>query len=467
MISRSSNLNAPIRSLADISGLTVTVMGLGLNGGGLEAARFLASRGASVTVTDLRDEQTLAPSIRELAGLPIRFVLGRHESADFSGADLVVKNPAVRRDSPYLAVAKRVETDISIFLRLCASPILAVTGSKGKSTVVSAIGHGFRCAGLRHFVGGNIAVSPLAFLAETGPGVPVTLELSSWQLADLGPTGLLKPPIAAITSILPDHQNYYGSMEAYVADKRLIYAGQEATGYTVCSFDDDWGRSFAAETPAIPFPFSEMPLPDGTDGAFIDGESGYLVMGKERRRILPERTAVKGNHARKNLLIAGTVLRLFGLEAETIAEAMATFPGVEHRLEAFAEKRGILCYNDSAATIPQALGAAIGAIDRPIILITGGTDKELDFSSIVDALRIPREIILLAGSGTEKLIPVIGAAGREYRGPFDSLEKAVNEAFLLARSGDALLLSPGCASFGMFLNEFDRGMRFKKIVSAY
>ncbi|HWP67739.1 MAG TPA: Mur ligase family protein, partial [Rectinemataceae bacterium] len=211
-------------SIRDIAGMKVLVMGLGLHGGGLESARFFCDKGAIVTVTDLRDETTLKPSIEALEGRALRYVLGKHEIEDFRTADIVIKNPAVRRTSPYLAAAKAIETDVSVFLRYSKSPIVAVTGSKGKSSTASAIHHGFRHSGTDSLLGGNITVSPLSFLDETGADRPVVLELSSWQLADMRGLGVLKPKVAVLTAIMPDHMNYYSSMEEYVADKRLIYA---------------------------------------------------------------------------------------------------------------------------------------------------------------------------------------------------------------------------------------------------
>ncbi|MDR3200153.1 MAG: UDP-N-acetylmuramoyl-L-alanine--D-glutamate ligase, partial [Spirochaetales bacterium] len=145
----------------EIAGLKITVMGLGLNGGGLESARFFAQNGARVTVTDLRGEDILAPSLKELEGLPIRYVLGRHEEADFEDAGIVIKNPAVRPDSPYLALARRVETDMSVFLSLCRGPVLAVTGSKGKSSTASALHYGLQKSFPGSRLGGNITTSPL------------------------------------------------------------------------------------------------------------------------------------------------------------------------------------------------------------------------------------------------------------------------------------------------------------------
>ena len=459
------------RSTAGLAGMRVTIMGLGLHGGGLESARFFASKGAIVTVTDLRDEKILAPSLAALAALPLRLVLGRHEVADFRDADLVIKNPAVKPTSPYLAAARAVESDISVFLKYSASPLAAVTGSKGKSSTVSAIHHGFQTSGVDSLLGGNIAVSPLSFLDSTAPGKPVVLELSSWQLADLRGKGVLKPLAAVITAIMSDHMNYYSSMDEYVADKRLIYAGQGPGDYTICDLDSDWGKSFAAETRACPLYYSASPhavrgawLEEGSLAGFsrISPEAGALP-----EEILPTDIKVPGLHMRKNLLAAGLVLEVFGLGPAAIREAMASFPGVEHRLEFFAEAGGVRWYNDSAATIPQAVEAALSSFARPVVLIAGGSDKNIDFGPSAAAFASAESVILLSGSGTDRLMPALADRGIGWNGPFGDLDEAIREAGRLARPGSAVLLSPGCASFGMFLHEFDRGRKFKERTLAY
>jgi UDP-N-acetylmuramoylalanine--D-glutamate ligase len=443
-------------------------MGLGLNGGGLASARFLAECGACVTVTDMRDESSLAESIAALNGLPIRYVLGRHEFDDFTHADLVVKNPAVRIDSPYILSAKAVETDITLFLRFVSSPIIAVTGSKGKSSVSSAIHHTLSSLGPRAFLGGNIAVSPLSFLRLCNADTPVVLELSSWQLADMRGLGVLKPLVAAITSIMPDHMNRYGSMDEYVADKRLIYADQDRDCYTVCNKDDPWGRSFASETRGQVLWYSDSPT--GLPGAWIDSSDNrrglYSATGNPfvSEEILPPRLLVPGEHQRKNMLAAALACRALGVDAASIASSLATFAGVEHRLEHFAEKDGISWYNDSAATIPQAVGAALDSFPSPVILITGGTDKNIDFYPVHDIYSKAKMTILLAGTGTEKLLPILEQDGIPFVGPFEDLGRAVTQALSFALPGDVVLLSPGCASFGMFNNEFDRGRKFKETV---
>jgi len=452
----------------DLRGLKTTVMGLGLNGGGLASARFLAERGAVVTVTDMKDEAALAASIAALEGLPIRYVLGRHEMEDFSTADLVVKNPAVRPDSPYIQVARAVETDISLFLRFSPSPVIAVTGSKGKSSASSAIFHALSTSGHEAFLGGNITISPLGFIDRCRPETPVVLELSSWQLADMKGLGVLKPRIALLTSIMPDHMNRYASMEEYVDDKRLIYSDQDGGCHTICNRDDPWGSSFARETRGQVRWYSGAE--SGIEGAWLEGGSlprgicSIQENGHRVEEILPRELLVPGRHQRLNLLAAALACRLYGLGAESTAAAMATFPGVEHRLERFALKNGVAWYNDSAATIPQAVAAALDSFDSPVILITGGTDKNLDFEPVKESFSKAKLIILLAGTGTDKLIPVLKARGLSFEGPFDELGLAVRAACAGSRPGDTVVLSPGCASFGMFIHEFDRGKRFKEVV---
>lgn len=461
-------MRSTIARIEDLRGLKATVMGLGLHGGGLASARFLAESGAIVTVTDTKDETALGDSISALEGLSIRFVLGKHELDDFAAADLVVKNPAVRPDSPYILAAKAVETDVSLFLRFAHSPIIAVTGSKGKSSVSSAIHYVMTSSGGSSFLGGNITISPLSFLDRCGPETPVILELSSWQLADMRGLGVLKPRIAVLTSIMPDHMNRYSSMEGYVADKRIIYADQDQSCYTICNRDDAWGRSFAAETRGSVLWYSDESLP--LPGAWLESAPSrrglYSASGdaSSAEEILPRDLLVPGNHQRKNLLAVALACRAYGLAAAEVSSAISTFPGVEHRLERFAEKDGIVWYNDSAATIPQAVAAALESFDGPVILITGGTDKNLDFEAVRTAYAKAEMIILLAGTGTDKLLPLLEQDGLPFVGPFGDLGRAVAEAASRAKRGDTVVLSPGCASFGMFIHEFDRGRKFKDTV---
>lgn len=459
MISDSDNFN----------GLSVTVMGLGLHGGGAAAARFFASRGSRVTVTDLRDEATLAPAVESLTGFPIRYVLGKHTEEIFREADLVIKNPAVPSSSPFLKLARRVETDISIFLQYNRSPIIAVTGSKGKSTTVSALHHCLKEEKPHCRLGGNITVSPLTFLDEEGRDEthPVVLELSSWQLGDLRGSGLLKPSVAVLTVIMPDHQDRYSGMEAYVADKRIIYESQGPEDYTLCLRDDHYGRSFFDQTPAHPLFYSTEGLPEGTEGGWLEtGGRGYIRLDGRTEEILPEAVLLPGRHNRLNLLAAGMACVLSGMSPAAVSASLARFPGIEHRLEHVRSRRGVDFYNDSAATIPEAVDAAVNSFTRPVVLIAGGTDKKLDFTLLKAAVERVKAAVLLEGTGTDKLLALLDRRCPGVKGPFKTMGEAVDAAAAAATPGDIVLLSPGCTSFGMFLNEFDRGRKYKSVVTS-
>lgn len=467
---RSISLNyniPPFTRRADIAGLKVTVMGLGLNGGGLATARFFAAAGAEVTITDKKTAKELAPSIEALADFPsIRYVLGAHEIDDFRNADTVIKNPGVKLEgNAYLEAAKSIETDVSVFLRFTRAPILAVTGSKGKSSTVSALHFGLVELGYPAFLGGNITVSPLTFLDGTDETTPVVLELSSWQLSDLRGRGLLKPRVAILTPIMADHQNWYGGMEPYVADKKLIYADQGPEDFLLCNRDDEWGPRFARETRAAVRWYGEAPLPAGLDGAWVaDDGRGMLRANGLETELLPAALSVPGRHMRQNILNAGLALSLYGAEVAEIGPALARFTGIEHRLELFHEVSGIKWYNDSAATIPEAVVAALSSFAEPVVLLTGGTDKNLDFAPLAREAKRAKKICLLAGSGTDKLVTLLRAEGISFEGPFPDLASLIGAARSAAESGDVILFSPGATSFGLFLNEFDRGRSFKAAV---
>ncbi|MDR0290866.1 MAG: UDP-N-acetylmuramoyl-L-alanine--D-glutamate ligase, partial [Treponema sp.] len=368
----------------EYSGMKVLIMGLGLNNGGLHSALYLARQGAEIVVTDLRDEKTLAPSIEKLEAelrsienvqgisRKIRYVLGRHETEDFNAADMVIKNPGVRPDSPYLMEAKRIETDISLFLAASPARLTAVTGSKGKSSIASSL-HWVQkqwassqqaqnpAFAKRAFLGGNITLSPLSFLGELHEGDDVVLELSSFQLGDLRDlskkTGkaLIKPRAAVVSAIMPDHLDRYGTMDAYIADKRAIYQCQDKDDVLVAD-DDSWGQSFRSESRARPLIYSDGLLPDGIAGGWIDEASGCGIARANSNggivEAVPASLLVPGRHQKKNLLAAALALLDLGLDAGFIKESLASFPGIPHRLEFFHESRGIRFYNDSAATIP-------------------------------------------------------------------------------------------------------------------
>jgi UDP-N-acetylmuramoylalanine--D-glutamate ligase len=455
--------------LADIASLRVTVMGLGLHGGGLATALFFARRGARVTVTDNRsDREVFADTLPLLREAGIRTVLGRHEQEDFTGTDLVVKNPAVSPSSPYLQAARDagipVETDLSVFLDLCSNPLIGVTGSKGKSTTASAIHFCLLDRYPNTKLGGNITVSPLSFLEEIRSGDPIVLELSSWQLADVRGKDLLAPQISVLTVILPDHQDRYPGMKEYIEDKKVIFQSQGPDQYAVFNREDPQQQGFEEETRAEIRYFSSSVLPPSTWGAFLQPD-GALIRDLESDLALSfDPPSIPGQHNRLNLLAAGLACHCFGLDPDTISSRLQSFPGIEHRLEFVSKIEGVRYFNDSAATIPEATAAALNALEAPIVLLAGGTDKHLDFRPLLDSIALAETVVLLQGSATEKMQALFEENGVGYKGPFSTLQEALLEARRSARPGASIVFSPACASFELFLNEFDRGKKFKELV---
>ena len=506
-------------SIEDIKGKRVTVMGLGLNGGGLAAVRFFLTKGAYVISTDMKSAEQLKPSVDALMAdksLPLKnltFHLGEHRIEDFENADCVIKNPGIKYEgNKYLAAARAIETDLSIFLRFTDCPIIAVTGSKGKSSTVSAIHYGLTQAGYKSFLGGNITVSPLTFFDEVSSDTPVVIEFSSWQLADLRGRGVLRPYISVITKIVPDHQNWYGNMEDYVADKRLIYANQSRGDYSIFDFGGDepgtgpacggtWGNLFAGESKATVLRYSGE-KPKESDGKVYgvwqekDEKGNFtgkiLLPQMEEPEIILRELSVPGEHMRTNVLNAALVMYLMHVPAEKIISILGSWQGITHRLQYFYSckfgSKEYKFYNDSCATVPEAAAAATQAFGKPVTLITGGTDKGLELDPLVRVLASPeagehpvKDIYFLSGTATDKILPALDDKGRTYYGDFDSLDELltclkanlVKQAEKAAKAGDespvdatseVIVFSPGATSFGMFNNEFDRGEKFMTAV---
>ncbi len=487
--------------MMELRGKRVLVMGLGVHGGGLGVAQWLLRQGAAITVTDLAPPEALVAPLAILnaaaaqIGASVAYTLGEHRAEDFTSHDLVVANPAVRPDSPWLALAHAagapVETEMTLFFRACRGPILGVTGTKGKTTTALLLGAMLREAFLDTVVAGNMRVSALAALDSIGPATPVVLELSSFQLERLGAAGL-SPRYALITNLSPDHLNWHGSIEAYAAAKRQIYWHQPADGVVALNDADDasvecfplsdqggrlirvragpaWSRAAGRWSRPPRQPAATVTLrnerviwddPEGVLGPPSPPEGEALFTRDEVR--LP------GAHNLANAMMAAALARGFGVAAESLRAALRGFSGVEHRLELVRELDGVRYVNDTTATNPAAALAALETIPPPVVLIAGGADKQLEFAALGAAIaRRVRALVLLEGSATPRLREAVRAAASGpslIAGPYGDFARAIQTARDLAAPGDTVLLSPGCASFGMFRNEFHRGEEFRRLV---
>lgn len=474
--------------MLELKGKKVLVMGLGVHGGGLGVTRFLLGQGAHVTVTDLRRPEELATTLQALAGEPVTYVLGEHRVEDFRQADIVVRNPAVPRESPYLAEARlhgaAIEMEMTLFFALCPGPILGVTGTKGKSTTTALLGGILRRQWPDTVVAGNIRVSALESLPQIAPQTPVVLELSSWQLEGLGERRM-SPHVAVVTNLSPDHLNRYASWESYVEAKKLIYRFQREDDLLILNANDTTVRDFALDAPSRVAWFGAGLRWDGgalrtADGRALPLRAGAAVVadthvawldpaGQTVPLCAVEQVVLPGEHNLANVLAAAAAARLFGVAPQDISAGIATFRGLPDRLEAVRVLDGVTYVNDTTSTAPAATVAALQALEGPIVLIAGGADKGLAYEEMAQvAAARARAILLLEGSATEKLERALrdAGAGPHLRGRFRDLAAAVQQARAVARSGDVVLLSPGCASFGMFRHEFERGERFREAVCA-
>ena len=445
--------------MEDLRGKRVLIMGLGLHGSGIASARYAAQQGAIVRVTDLRPAEVLVPSIRTLEGLPIEYVLGEHREEDFRWAEIVIPVPGVKRSSPYLRIARengaQIEQEIAFFFQACTGRIIGITGTRGKTTTAMLIYEILRASGARTVIGGNVAgVETLSLLPTITPETLVVLELSSWQLGGLEPHKL-SPSFAVMTNIYPDHLDTYAGMEEYVAAKANIFRHQHGDDLAVFNFDNPWTRRLGEEAPARTW-YTSLEL----GGSFARGSGDIAPF------IFTE-TPLIGKHNLENILLATTAARLLGVSDEIIATTVRSFHGVPHRLEEVATVNGVRYINDSASTTPVASRVALEAFAGPVVLVAGGNTKFLPLEDWPRTIvQRSRDVILLKGSGTDELLPVLQQEAEKYRvanpvrGVFEDLTAAMDEAVSLARPGDMLLFSPGFTSFGMFLNEFDRGDKF-------
>ncbi|HYH10708.1 MAG TPA: UDP-N-acetylmuramoyl-L-alanine--D-glutamate ligase [Thermomicrobiales bacterium] len=459
----------------DLRGRRVTVVGLGTLGGGVGVARYLCEQGARVTVTDMRDAQALASSIEALEGLPITFHLGGHEVRDFlpEGADIVVRNPGVPRNSEFLRIARDhgvpIEMEMSLFFRACQAPVIGVTGTKGKTTVATLIGEILTRWDERTVVAGNMGISALAALSRIGPNTPVVIELSSWQLEALDEHGI-GPAIAVLTNIYEDHLTHYDGFEDYASTKRSIGRHVRADDVVVYNADQEDSRRITDLTAGTLMPFGTQAQTG--DGAWLDGDTLRVRWnGSEERYDRPRQLALDGPAGTANALAAIAAATVRGVPREIVEAALREFAGVPNRLEQIGKCAGVTFINDTSATAPVAAAATIRLLREradSLTVIAGGADKASDFSPLAEAIvETGVGLVLLEGSGTQRLRDRLREKGMETPPPHGSLAAAFEEAVGSGDGARIVALSPGCASFGMFRNEFDRGDQFRELVRAW
>lgn len=465
-----------VNTAQSLAGKKITVMGLGLHGGGLGTVEYLAGQGATVTVTDMKTAEQLAPSLEKLTHIPnLTFVLGRHRDEDFTAADMIVRNPSVPRQSKYLELARShhipVEMDSSLFFTYApTSQIIGVTGSKGKTTTSAGIAVILKAAWPQAVAVGVDGISPLKELPVISPNTPVIFELSSWRLEALE-EHKRSPHIAVVTSLYRDHLNTYASFADYIETKKTIIRYQTKEDIAVLNYDDPLIRQWRQEVQAQAYWYSLASLPADVNGIYIKDSTIWIRRQGADTELFPLTSLpLHFPHEQRNLLPGILVAHLLGMPAANIKEGVQLIHGLPYRLETVREKDGITYINDSAATMPDATIAALQALKgKSLVHIIGGSDKNLLFEELAQevAQAAIRALIWLPGTATERMKETILAVNHTFPAYMvSSMQEAVIQASQLAQGGDVVLLSPGATSFGLFLHEFDRGDQFRQAVLA-
>jgi UDP-N-acetylmuramoylalanine--D-glutamate ligase len=438
----------------ELAGKHVMVIGLGVTG--TAAARFLATRGAILTMTDRRTDL-------DRSKLPSGTIhLGVEEPAWLRGIELVVTSPGVPRDSILIRAASEqgipVIGEIELASRFITAPLIAVTGTNGKSTVVVMLGEIMKAAGMRTFVGGNLG-TPLVDAIGGGYDVAV-VEVSSFQLESIDE---FRPRVGVHLNLSDDHFDRYRDLEDYGNAKARLFENQDPSDYAILNRDDPnvWKLAATMRAQVISFGHARG---DHAKSLWAEGNAIRFDLGARRGRISLENFRLKGQHNVANAMAASASALALNVEPETIERALAEFRGLAHRIEVVAEKSGVTYIDDSKGTNVGAVVEAIDALPAPIILIAGGLDKGGDYSPLLRPLHEKVRLAILNGAARTKMREALD--GATTIDVVATLKDAVEHAARAARAGDTVLLSPACSSFDQFKDYAERGNVFKELVRA-
>ena len=452
----------------ELNNKRVLVVGLGKSG--VASALFLKAHGARVTVSDTKSGDDLRNEIPVLLDHGITVETGGHGERTFRGQDLIVVSPGVPVDARPLVQARAqgelVIGEIELAAQFLPGPIVAITGSNGKTTTTTLTGEIMTAGGFSALVGGNIGTPAISLTERATPETVTVLEVSSFQLETIQS---FRPKIAVVLNVTPDHLDRHRTFEAYAHAKARIFENQQAGDFAVLNADDATCVAMAAGSKAPVYWFSRQK--EVAQGAWVrDGQilfrGGSGSTEKQREIMQASEIPLKGAHNLENVLAAVCAGALMGCASEKIQQAVQNFKAVEHRLEFVATIRGVDYYNDSKATNVDATIKALESFPANIHLILGGKDKGSDYSVLNDLLRQRVKRVYTIGAAAAKIESQILSS--KNGGPemihAETLENAIRKANAAAESGDVVLLAPACASFDQFKNYEHRGQVFKQFV---
>jgi UDP-N-acetylmuramoylalanine--D-glutamate ligase len=453
----------------ELNGKRVLVVGLGKSG--VASALFLKAQGARVTVSDTKSGDELRNEIPVLLDNGITVETGGHGDRTFRGQDLIVVSPGVPVDAPPLvqarALGESVIGEIELAAQFLPGPIVAITGSNGKTTTTTLTGEIMTAAGFPALVGGNIGTPAISLAERAKPDTVIVLEVSSFQLETIR---TFRPKVAVVLNVTPDHLDRHRTFEAYVDAKARIFENQQGSDFAVLNADDPTCVTMASRTRAQVFWFSRHK--EVQQGAWVrDGNivfrDGRVQQKAQQREIMQvSEIPLKGAHNLENVLAAVCAGTLMGCAPEKIRQAVRDFKAVEHRLEFVATIRGVDYYNDSKATNVDATIKALESFPANIHLILGGKDKGSDYTVLNDLLRQRVKRVYTIGAAAAKIESQIVSSkdGGTEVVHAETLENAIRKANAAAQPGDVVLLAPACASFDQFKSYEHRGKVFKDIV---
>src|ERR1700736_5985583 len=442
----------------------VLVVGLGKSG--VASALFLKAHGARVTVSDTKTGDELHSEIPILLDHGITVETGGHGERTFRGQDLIVVSPGVPVDAPPLLQARTVGGEVIGEIELAAQfltgPIVAITGSNGKTTTTTLTGEILTAGGFPALVGGNIGTPAISLVERANPETVIVLEVSSFQLETIQ---TFRPKVAVVLNVTPDHLDRHRTFDVYVDAKARIFENQQGTDFAVLNADDPTCVAMASRTRAQVFWFSrQKEVEQGAwvrDGNIVFRDPRVEPKTQQREIMQVSEISLKGAHNLENVLAAMCAGALMGCAPDKIRQAVRDFKAVEHRLEFVATIRGVDYYNDSKATNVDATIKALESFPANIHLILGGKDKGSDYTVLNDLLRQRVKRVYTIGAAATKIESQI--KGPEFVHA-ETLENAIRKANVVATPGDVVLLAPACASFDQFKNYEQRGQVFKGIV---
>jgi UDP-N-acetylmuramoylalanine--D-glutamate ligase len=446
----------------DFNGKKMVVLGAGISG--IAVAGILRDLGAVVTLSDTKPADSIKHDLQGISGKGVTLSLGFQDEALLDGTDYVILSPGVSIYGTFVTAAKQrgitVMSEIEVAYLLCSVPIIAITGTNGKTTTTTLTGEILKAAGQEVVVGGNIGLALSQEVREVSSKGIVVAEISSFQLE-----GVIKfrPHIAAILNLTPDHIDRHRTLETYQEMKERVFANQTDADYCLLNYDDLGVRNMASRVPSQVVYFSRQE--ELSSGIFVKDEVVTLRWKGESLAICPVTDIrIKGAHNVENALAACGIAFFAGVKPAAMAEVLRTFLGVEHRIEPVATINGVAYYNDSKATNPESSIKALEAFPGNIILIAGGRDKNTDLSEFMRLIKEKVDHLILLGEAKKRFgraAVQYEVANIHYVNDFDS---GVELAHKLAHSPQVVLLSPACASYDMFDNYEERGKNFKKQV---